>query len=119
MVKLLQEKKEIFNKTVKYKVMTVVQLLQIKMNQRKNEAFNELKNPYLQYKEELKYQKQFSAAQTISDKMRKYASIVETCQKINRKYEEFCHSVNNNFPLYTFSSQRRTHLIMKMTQVST
>ena len=82
---------------MKYKVLALVHLLQAKTFQTKSEAFRDLKIFYANYKDMLIYQKQFSAEKTLSDKVKKYASIVETCQKINRKYEEFCYIVRNHF----------------------
>jgi len=98
--RVLEEKREIFKKTMKYKVLALVHLLQAKTLQTKSEAFRDLKIFYANYKDMLIYQKQFSAEKTLSDKVKKYASIVETCQKINRKYEEFCYSSKKSSHLH-------------------
>jgi len=88
----LEEKEKIYKITQHYQALALNQPLQKICLRLKSEVFNNLKGIMVVEKETDKYKKDLMMVKSLNKKTAQFVNILQNCQKINQKYENYCNN---------------------------
>jgi len=86
----LEEKEKIYKITQHYRALALNQPLQKISLRLKSEAFNTFKGLAIVEKETAKYKEDLMRVKSLNKKTAQFANILQNCQRINQKYEDYC-----------------------------
>jgi len=86
----LEEKEKIYKITQHYRALALNQPLQKISLRLKSEAFNTFKGLAIVEKETAKYKEDLMRVKNLNKKTAQFANILQNCQRINQKYEDYC-----------------------------
>jgi len=100
----LEEKEKIYKITQHYRGLALTKPMQKISLRLKSEVFNTLKGLMVVEKETAKYKQDLMMIKNLNKKTTQFVNILQNCQRINQKYEEYC----NNSVIF-FSQNLLTH----------